>query len=498
MASYYLLLSLLLFPFLLFLKIISTSPKHRYRLPPGPWTIPIIGSIHHLIGAGHPHYALRDLSRKYGDLMYLQLGEIPSVVVSSKEAAREVLKTHDLAFSTRFAHSTVKILFYDGKDMGFAPYGEHWRELRKICVLELLSSKQVQSFRSVRDEEVRSMIQWISNSASSSGGIVNLSEGLLVMINNVVLRAIMGNKFKDQKKALNDVLKVFDLITGFNLANLFPSSGIVNMISGTKQKAKECHWTLDQLLDSIIQEHRTRESDGEVEDLLRVLLKLYDENSENNLLTPDIIKAVILDLITAGTDTTTVTLDWTIAELMKNPEVMQKAQTEVRQQLQGRDYITESDLAKLNFLHLVIKETMRLHPPGPLLPRECREACKIFGYNIPKGACVLVNLWALGRDSKHWKDADDFKPDRFADMNSDVSLNALEFIPFGAGRRSCPGMSFGLAILELALANLLYHFNWELPCGMKPDELDMTETFGFTTRKKIPLLLQAQRYIALT
>ncbi|KAJ4786181.1 hypothetical protein LUZ62_037427 [Rhynchospora pubera] len=183
---------------------------------------------------------------------------------------------------------------------------------------------------------------------------------------------------------------------------------------------------------------------------------------------------------------------------MKNPEVMQKAQTEVRQQLQGRDYITESDLAKLNFLNLVIKETLRLHPPGPLLPRECREACKIFGYDIPKGACVLVNLWALGRDSKHWKDADDFKPDRFADMNSDVSLNALEFIPFGAGRRSCPGMSFGLAILELALANLLYHFNWELPCGMKPDELDMTETFGFTTRKKIPLLLQAQRYIAVT
>ncbi|KAJ1695474.1 hypothetical protein LUZ63_012172 [Rhynchospora breviuscula] len=496
MVSYYLLLSLLLFPFLLFLKL--TSPKHKYRLPPGPWTIPIIGSIHHLIGAGHPHHALRDLSRQYGDLMYLQLGEIPSVVVSSKEAAREVLKTHDLAFCTRFAHSTVKILYYDGKDMGFAPYGEHWRELRKICVLELLSSKQVQSFRSIRDEEVRSMIQWISTSASSSGGIVNLSEGLLVMINNVVLRAIMGNKFKDQKKALNDVLKVFDLITGFNLANLFPSSGIANMISGTKRKAKECHWTLDQLLDSIIQEHRARESDGEVEDLLRVLLKLHDETSENNSLTPDIIKAVILDLITAGTDTTAVTLDWTIAELIKNPEVMQKAQTEVRQQLQGRDYITESDLDKLNFLHLVIKETLRLHPPGPLLPRECREACTIFGYDIPKGACVLVNLWALGRDSKHWKNADEFKPDRFADMNSDVSLNAMEFIPFGAGRRSCPGMSFGLAILELALANLLYHFNWELPCGMKPDELDMTETFGFTTRKKSPLLLQAQRYIALT
>ncbi|KAJ3688208.1 hypothetical protein LUZ61_017372 [Rhynchospora tenuis] len=496
MASYYLLLSLLLFP-ILFLKVISTSLKHKYRLPPGPWTIPIIGSIHHLIGAGHPHHALRDLSLQYGDLMYLQFGEIPTVVVSSKEAAREVLKTNDLTFSTRFAHSTVKILFYDGKDIGFAPYGEHWRELRKICVLELLSSKQVQSFRSIREEEVRNMIQWTSTSASSNGGIVNLSEGLLVLINNVVLRAIMGNKFQDQKNVLNDILKVFDLITGFNLGNLFPSSRIVNLISGTRRKAEKCHWTLDQLLDSIIQEHRARESDGEVDYLLRVLLKLHDENSENNSLSPDIIKAVMLDLITAGTDTTAVTLDWAMAELMKNPEVMKKAQTEVRQQLQGRDDITESDLDKLNFLHLIIKETLRLHPPGPLIPRECREACKIFGYDIPKGACVLVNIWAIGRDSINWKDAEEFKPDRFADMNSDVRLNAMEYIPFGAGRRSCPGMSFALPILELALANLLYHFNWELPCGMKPDELDMTETFGFSVRKKNPLLLQAQHYIAL-
>lgn len=295
MASYYLLLSLLLFPLLLFLKTkSSTSLKRNYKLPPGPWTIPIIGSIHHLIGTGHPHHALRDFSQRYGDLMFLQLGEIPTVVVSSKEAVREIFKTHDLIFCARPAYSTVKIMYYDGKDMGFAPYGEHWREIRKICVLQLLSSKRVQSFRSIREEEVRSLIQLISSSSSSSSGIVNLSEGLLVLTNNVLLRAIMGSKIKDQKMVLNDILKAFDLLTGFNLANLFPSSSIANLISGAKRKAEECHRSFDHLFDDLIREHREREADGEVEDLLRVLLKLHDEESENNSLSTDIIKAVIL------------------------------------------------------------------------------------------------------------------------------------------------------------------------------------------------------------
>jgi cytochrome P450 len=291
MTSYFL---LLLFPLLLFLKFKSTSRKRNYKLPPGPWTIPIIGSIHHLVGAGHPHHALRSLSRRYGDLMFLQLGENPTVVVSSKEAATEIFKTHDLLFCARPVYSTVKILYYDGKDIGFAPYGEHWRKLRKICVLELLSSKQVRSFQLIREEEVRNLIEWISSSSNSSSGIVNLSEGFLALVNNVLLRAIMGSKFKNQKKVLNDILKTFDLLTGFNLANLFPSSSIANLISGAKHKAEECHRSFDQLFDSIIREHR-EEAHGEVKDLLRVLLELQDEDSENNVaLDPDIIKAVIL------------------------------------------------------------------------------------------------------------------------------------------------------------------------------------------------------------
>ncbi|KAJ4791148.1 cytochrome P450 family 71 polypeptide [Rhynchospora pubera] len=492
MASYYLLLPLFLLPLLLLLKSKSNSLKSNYKLPPGPWTLPVIGSLHHLISASLPHHALRTLSQRYGDLMFLQLGEQPTIVVSSSEAAREILKTHDLTFCARPVYSTVKIMYYGGNDIAFAPYGEHWRQVRKICILELLSSKQVQSFRSIREDEVGSFLRQIS-SMSSNGQIVNLSEGLLAITNNVLLRAIMGSKFKDQKPVLDDILKSFELTAGFNIVNLFPSSRIANLISGTVRKAEECHRSFDRLLDNLIRDHKEKGVDGEVEDLLAVLLRLHDEDQA---LSMDTVKAIVFDLIVAGTDTSSATVDWAMAELMKTPEVMKKAQTEVRQQFQGHENITESDLAYLNFMHPIIKETLRLHPPGPVNPRLCQETCKIMGYDIPKGTNVLLNTWTIGRDSKYWKDADEFKPERFSNSSSDMNFNGtnFEFIPFGSGRRICPGLSFAVAIVELTLANLLYHFNWELPSGMTPDQIDMTETFGLTTRRKSPLLLCAQPY----
>ncbi|KAJ3697500.1 hypothetical protein LUZ61_001205 [Rhynchospora tenuis] len=491
MASYYLLLPLMLLPLLL-LNSKYNSLKSNYKLPPGPWNLPIIGSLHHLIGASLPHHALRNLSRQYGELMFLQLGEQPTIVVSSSEAAREILKTHDLTFCARPVYTTVKILYYGGNDIAFAPYSEQWRQVRKICTMELLSSKQVQSFRSIREEEVRSFLRQIS-SMSSSGQIVNLSEGLLAVTNNVLLRAIMGSKFKDQKPVLDDILKSFELMAGFNIVNLFPSSLIAGLISGTVRKAEECHRSFDRLLDNLIRDHKERGVDGETEGLLAVLLRLHDENQELSI---DTVKAIVLDLITAGTDSSSATVDWAMAELMKNREVMKKAQTEVRQQFQGHENITESDLACLNSMHPIIKETLRLHPPGPVNPRLCQETCKIMGYDIPKGTNVLLNTWTIGRDSKYWKDADEFKPERFSDSSTDINFNGTnyEFIPFGSGRRICPGLSFAVAIVELTLANLLCHFNWELPSGMMPDQVDMTETFGLTTRRKSPLLLYAQPY----
>lgn len=181
--------------------------------------------------------------------------------------------------------------------------------------------------------------------------------------------------------------------------------------------------------------------------------------------------------------------------MMRNPRVMEKAQVEVRKAFKGKKLIEDSDMEQLGCLKLVIKETLRLHPPAPLLiPRECRENCKINGYDIPIKTQVLVNAWAIGRDPNHWYDAERFVPERFEDRNIDYGGTSLEYIPFGAGRRICPGIAFGLANIELPLASLLYHFDWALPYGMKPEDLDLTEIMGVTARRNENLCLIPKPY----
>ena len=202
-------------------------------------------------------------------------------------------------------------------------------------------------------------------------------------------------------------------------------------------------------------------------------------------------------MFTAGTDTSSAVLEWAMSELMKKPSVMKKAQDELRTALKGKESICETDIQGLSYLKLVIKETLRLHPPVPLLlPRECRKECEIDGYTIPVGTKVMVNAWAIGRDPEQWIDADSFIPERFDGSSVDYIGANFEFIPFGAGRRMCAGISFGIASIELPLAQLLYHFDWTLPDGMKPEDLDMDETFGATTKRKNSLFLNANPHIS--
>ena len=198
----------------------------------------------------------------------------------------------------------------------------------------------------------------------------------------------------------------------------------------------------------------------------------------------------IQDLFSAGSETSATTLNWAMAELMRCPDVMKKAQAELRDSLNGKPKVTEDDLVEMKYLKLIIKETLRLHPAAPLLvPREARDSCKILGYDVPKSTTVFVNAWAIGRDPEYWDDAEEFKPERFECGTVDFKGMDFEYIPFGAGRRICPGMVFAQANIELALAALLYHFDWKLEEGLKPSELDMTEDIGLTVRKKNDLLL---------
>jgi cytochrome P450 len=188
-----------------------------------------------------------------------------------------------------------------------------------------------------------------------------------------------------------------------------------------------------------------------------------------------------------------------MTELIRSPAVMAKVQAEVRETFKGKTTLTEDDIpgAELSYFRLVIKETLRLHPPLPfLLPRQTRETCQVMGYDIPKGTAVFVNVWAIARNPKYWDDPEEFKPERFEKNNLDYKGTNFEYLPFGAGRRMCPGVNLGMANIDLALASLLYHFDWKLPDGMEPKDVDVWESVGVITGKKNSLILHPITHIA--
>ncbi|XP_051218116.1 dolabradiene monooxygenase [Lolium perenne] len=462
------------------------------RLPPGPWQLPVIGSLHHLAGQ-LPHRAMRDLARRHGPAMLLRLGEVPTLVVSSREGAREVMKTHDTTFATRPLSATMRVITNGGRDIVFAPYGDYWRQLRKIAVTELFTARRVLSFRAIREEEVAAVLREVGEAAAAEHPVVEMHALLSALVADSTVRAVMGDRCKERDAFLRELERSMNLAAGFNPADLWPSSRLAVRLSGAVRRAKECRDAVYGILDGIIQEHLKRMDSGtdQDDDLLDVLLRIQKEGGLQFPLDMDAIKSVIFDIFGAGSETAATTLEWAMAELIKNPKVMKKATAEVRQAFQSHGAVSEHALSDLHYLHLVIRETLRLHTPLPLLlPRECQEPCQVLGYDVPRGTQVLINVWALGRDERYWPDApEEFRPERFESeaAAADFGGNDFTFLPFGAGRRMCPGMAFGLANVELPLASLLFHFDWELPSST---ELDMGEAFGLTARRRAKLLLR--------
>ncbi|PON94055.1 Cytochrome P450, E-class, group I [Trema orientale] len=488
-----------LLPFLLFMLMIlkiatgkrtKTTNSSTPKLPPGPWKLPVIGNLHQLIGY-LPHHRLRDLANKYGPLMHLQLGEVPLVVISSPETAKEIMKTHDVNFAQRpFLLIANK---YHSKDIVFSLYGDYWRMLRKICNEELLSPKRVQSFRSIREEEVSNLIGYLR---SKKGSPINLSERLFSMTYVITARAAFGKKCKDQEAFISTVNEVLKIAAGFSASEVFPSQKWLLWISGLGPKLEKCVQRVDQTLDNIIDQHNadraatSKAEKGNADCLLDVLMNLQDKDELSFPLETENIKAVILDVFIGGSETSSTVVEWAMLEMLKNPRVMEKAQAEVRQAFGRHGNVDEAGLHELKFLKLVIKETLRLHPPGPfLIPRESKESCVINGYYIPAKTKVIVNGWAIGRDPRYWAEAEKFYPERFTNSSVDFRGTSFEYIPFGGGRRICPGISFAIADIELPIAQLLFHFDWKLPSGINHKTLDMTESFGMTVRRKIDLYL---------
>ncbi|OVA20832.1 Cytochrome P450 [Macleaya cordata] len=486
----------LFLPVTLSLFIISLFFLFRFirvdkrNLPPSPPKLPIIGNFHQL--GTLPHRTLRDLANKYGPLMLLDLGSAPTLVVSSPEMAEEITKTHDLVFANRPATKGAKTLLYNCTDVGFASYGEYWRAVRKICVVELLSAKRVQSFDVVRKEEIRVLMEKITHSV---GDTVNLTELLLNLANNLISRVAFGKKYdeEDGTSRLGHLTRdVLTLMGTFSVGDYFPLFSWVDGLTGLTGRMRKTFRDMDAFFDQVIEDHLSNNGANyaDHETVVDILLRAQNDKTLNITLARDNIKAIVLDLFVAGTDTVSVVVEWAMVELMKNPEMMKKAQEEVRRVVGNKSNVEEDDTHHMDYLKCIIKEILRLHPPVPLLvPRESSEDTNVAGYHVPAKTRVFVNAWAIQRDPKSWPNPEEFIPERFNNNPIDYRGQDFEYLPFGSGRRGCPGMQFGLIASEFLLANLLFWFDWDFPAGSNKENLDTSDAFGLTVYKKNPTYL---------
>ncbi|XP_050374631.1 cytochrome P450 736A117-like [Argentina anserina] len=476
----------------------STSPITTKHSPPSPQKLPIIGNLHQIRSPRFPlHVSLHALSRLHGPLMLLHFGSVPVLVVSSAEGAQQIMKTHDLAFCSRPKSTIFTKLLYNSRDVATTPYGEYWRQVKSICVLNLLRSQRVRSYRSIREEETKAMIKKIMDAK----GVVDLREMLMTLTNDVVSRVALGKSYYSDGGFKELTTEHTELLGSLYIGDYIPWLGWLSRVTGLDAKLDGVAKRFDDFLDVVIQEHMDS-ADQKVEDqkdFVDVLLDVQQQNSLGFHLDSIGLKGVILDMFVAGTDTTATLLEWAMAELIKHPKVMCKLQNEVRAVHRGEeDILTEDDLLDMPYLKAVIKETLRLHPPLPLImPRISSQDVTINGYNIKANTQVIVNVWQIGKDPKSYDyEPEEFEPERVLNANSGITYKGSDFelIPFGAGRRVCPGIQFATAVYEIALANLVHKFDWTLPGGVRSEDLDMTETSGITTHKQDPLKVVAISY----
>ncbi|XP_037415384.1 cytochrome P450 CYP99A1-like [Triticum dicoccoides] len=495
--------SLVILVFFLSRKTSASSKKKR---PPGPWCLPLIGNLLHLL-TSQPQAALRDLARKHGPVMSLRLGQVDAVVISSPAAAQEVLRDKDLTFASRPSMLTSDIILYGNMDIAFAPYGAYWRMLRKLCMVELLSAQKVRQLAPVRDGETRSLVRKVGT-VGRGGEPVNLGRLLCSCSISITAKATFGRLCDEelQKQYMPVVEVAVKEGGGFSAGDLFPSLWFVDVATGLTRRLWRTRRQLDAIFDKMIAECEaqraekkkttatTKTTGDEEEHLLNVLLRIKDEGKLEVPISMTSIKAILFDMLTGGTETTSSAAEWIMSELMRNPEAMAKAQAEVRRTFDGKSPEDHEGLIdKLRYMKMVIKEGLRLNPVLPLLlPRLCGATCDIGGYEVAKGTKVIVNAWAMARSPEHWPHAEEFRPERFdGGVAGDFKGLQFEYLPFGSGRRMCPGDTFGLAVLELIVARLFYYFDWSLPNGMRPDELDMDMIVGSTARRKNQLHLLA-------
>ncbi|KAK9047981.1 hypothetical protein SSX86_033057 [Deinandra increscens subsp. villosa] len=444
------------------------------------------------------HRGLANLADKYGGLLHFRVGSIHMMVVSTPDVAREVLKVQDNIFSNRPSSVAIRYLTYGQSDMAFAHSGPLWKQMRTLCIMKLFSKKRAESWDSVRFE----IDQFIQSISIHVGTDINLGEMVYGLTHDIVYRAAFGSTSSEEKEEFIKIMQDFSHLFGaFNIVDFLPFLHWIDP-QGFKTKLPKARDGLDRYIDKIIDDHIRKEKVNDTNksgsDMVDELLVFYDDEAnpgrshikdESMKFTRDNIKAIIMDVMFGGTETVAGVIEWAMAELLHSPEDLHRVQQELTNVVGLDRQVEEQDFENLTYLKCALKETLRLHPPVPLLFHENANTTTVTGYHVPAKSRIMINLWAIGRDKSSWTDPETFKPSRFLDDGApNYKDGNFEFIPFGSGRRSCPGMQLGLYTAELALARLLHSFTWGLSGGMKASDLDMSDTFGLAAPRATRLI----------
>nr|AZP01944.1 cytochrome P450 CYP82D175 [Panax ginseng] len=488
--------------------ILERSPFYRKKsnvLPQAGGALPIIGHLHLLGGNQLTHKTLGAMADKFGPPFALKLSSHKASVVSSWEMARECFLTHDRVFSTRPSVVASKLLGYNLAMFGFAPYDSYWREIRKIVTLELLSSRRIDMLKHVRASEVKTSIRelyelWVVKGSNRAGILVDMKQWFGNLTHNSIMRAVVGKRyfggitdFEDEetenfKRMMRDFVYLFGV---FVLSDVIPFLGWLDF-RGYEKKMKSTAKELDNFIAGWLEEHKKKklakeEGKGD-EDFMDVMLAILEDAQISGIDADIINKATCLNLILAGSDTTKIALTWALSLLLNNRHVLEKAQAELDIHVGKDRHVDESDIKNLVYLQAIVKETLRLYPPSPIIAfRAAMEDCTISAaYEIPAGTRLIVNLWKIHRDERVWPEPNEFKPERFLTSHKEVDLRGqhFEFLPFGSGRRACPGSALALQSMHLTLASLLHCYDIT---NISNAGVDMTESLGLTNFKATPL-----------
>lgn len=425
--------------------------------------------------------------------MSFKLGSQITIVVSSPTIAKEILQKNDQLLSSRTIPQAAYAHNHHDTSIVWLPASSRWRNLRKLCKEHVFSAARLDASQELRQEKMKELGEYLYN-CSVKGQVVRIGEAAFMTTLNLISSSLFSANFVDiDHNSSQELKQVFTLVMQNlgkpNIADYFPALSYIDP-QGIFGKVKLYFGKMFDIFDNFIEQRLQERSSGQSysrkQDLLEALLdQMSKEDSEFKT---NHLKDLFLDLFVAGTDTTALTVEWAMAELLHKPEKMAKAKAELIEVTGQKKIIEESDISRLPYLQALVKETFRLHPPGVfLVPRKAEANVEIDGYIVPKDANIWINIWATGRDSETWSKAEEFLPERFLGSEIDVRGQHFELLPFGGGRRICPGLPLAYRMLHLILALLIRDFDWKLEEGMRHEDIDMEEHFGLTIEKATPL-----------